>query len=445
MDKGQRDQFYDYSRIQRSNDYIPSRQLLVIFNYFEVPSSDTGDVFTVESYPSVSYKSDIPDTDSGVRISDTLDFRPRVGRFNSTNTSPFVFSSRDFSASTNPSLTVTPQESSLIGYEHYLPRIDRVALNKNGVVSVVKGVSSVNPKEPAGIDESMHIATITLPAYLYDVQDAIIRAVDNRRYTMRDIGKLEDRIETLEETTSLSLLELDTKTFQVRDADNLDRFKSGFFVDDFRDSARIDLSTKGFVVTDEEEFTTAVDLYTIAPQPALEPSINVDTADFQSNLELLDSNVQKTGNHVTLKYTEKDWITQPLASRVENVNPFSMIEFIGTISLNPESDSWTRTIVTESTNVRTVVGRPIVLEARQRVPRRNDRRRRRRGFFRRLFGGGGGTVPVRGLNVGGGQELFQEDIQGNRAFSRSFVETIQGPIIPDTHIRSRTLLLMQLI
>ena len=121
---------------------------------------------------------------------------------------------------------------------------------------------------------------------------------------MRDIGKLEDRIETLEETTSLSLLELNTQTFQVRDADNLDRFKSGFFVDDFRDAARIDDLTKGFVVTDLQQFTTAVDLYTIAPQPALEPSINVDTADFNSNLELLDSNVQKTGNFITLKYDE---------------------------------------------------------------------------------------------------------------------------------------------
>ena len=41
----------------RNNDYIPSRQLLIIFNYFEVPSSDTGDVFTVNSYPSESFKS----------------------------------------------------------------------------------------------------------------------------------------------------------------------------------------------------------------------------------------------------------------------------------------------------------------------------------------------------------------------------------------------------
>ena len=55
LDKGQRDQFYDYSRLKRSSDYIPSRQLLAIFNYFEVPSSDTGDVFTVNSYPSEAY------------------------------------------------------------------------------------------------------------------------------------------------------------------------------------------------------------------------------------------------------------------------------------------------------------------------------------------------------------------------------------------------------
>ncbi|BCV08395.1 MAG: hypothetical protein CM15mL5_1670 [uncultured marine virus] len=57
---------------------------------------------------------------------------------------------------------------------------------------------------------------------------------------MRDIGKLEDRIENLEIVTSLSLLELDTKTLQIKDTTG-DRFKSGFFVDDFKDVSRIDL------------------------------------------------------------------------------------------------------------------------------------------------------------------------------------------------------------
>ena len=58
---------------------------------------------------------------------------------------------------------------------------------------------------------------------------------------MRDIGKLEDRIENLETVTSLSLLELDTKTFQVQDADGLSRFKSGFFVDDFKNNSLLDI------------------------------------------------------------------------------------------------------------------------------------------------------------------------------------------------------------
>ena len=86
----------------------------------------------------------------------------------------------------------------------------------------------------------MHIATINLPAYLYNPDDAEITLIDNRRYTMRDIGKLEDRIENLEILTSLSLLEVDTKTLQVKDVTG-DRFKSGFFVDDFKDAGRLDL------------------------------------------------------------------------------------------------------------------------------------------------------------------------------------------------------------
>ena len=51
----------------------------------------------------------------------------------------------------------------------------------------------------------MNLATIELPAYLYDTDDAVVTTVDNRRYTMRDIrDALEDRIK-LEEVTSLSL------------------------------------------------------------------------------------------------------------------------------------------------------------------------------------------------------------------------------------------------
>ena len=65
-----------------------------------------------------------------------------------------------------------------------------------GNLAVIKGTSSTEPVAPPTIDNGMEIATIELPAYLYDPDDAIISVVDNVRYTMRDIGRLEDRIET---------------------------------------------------------------------------------------------------------------------------------------------------------------------------------------------------------------------------------------------------------
>ena len=357
LDKGQKEQYYDYSKLVRKNDgYIPTYQLLVIYNNYTVKSTDTGNVFTVNSYDQERFKHDVPHLAGNVRASDTLDFRPRLNKFTSTLSSPFSFSSRSSNISSGSDLIVTPSESSLIGYDFYLPRIDKVVLDKAGNFSVVKGVSSQNPVPPVNIEEAMEIATISYPAYLYNTDDVKISIVDNRRYTMRDIGKLEDRIENLETLTSLSLLELDTKTFQVRDIDGLDRFKSGFFVDDFKGIDRLDISlSKVDVDTENKELTTPIDFYSVKPEIAIDPALDATTADFSSNLNLLDSNVQKTGDLITLKYSQRDWIEQPLASRVENVNPFNMIEFIGRIELSPASDNWTRNIYVNG-GTRTITG-----------------------------------------------------------------------------------------
>ena len=50
---------------------------------------------------------------------------------------------------------------------------------------------------------------------------------------MDDIGKLEQRIKNLEYYTSLSLLETNTSNLFIPDEEGLNRFKSGFFVDNF--------------------------------------------------------------------------------------------------------------------------------------------------------------------------------------------------------------------
>ena len=50
---------------------------------------------------------------------------------------------------------------------------------------------------------------------------------------MRDIGRLKNRIEKIESVTALSLLERDAESFEIQDANGLNRFKSGFIVDNF--------------------------------------------------------------------------------------------------------------------------------------------------------------------------------------------------------------------
>ena len=217
LDDGQRDEYADYSRIVRKDGAtIPSRRVRVIFDKFTVPTNDTGDVFAVGSYPANNFK-DVPLLRNGLRASDTLDFRPRVADYTPTGSgSPFAFGNRTFDSSgTNPTLVPAPNEASTLDFKFYLPRIDKLILDAsdnsgdaytNGDFQIIKGVSSEDPVVPADIDTAMTIATIAVPPYLYDVKDAVITVVDNRRYTMRDIGKLEDRIENLEELTSLSLL-----------------------------------------------------------------------------------------------------------------------------------------------------------------------------------------------------------------------------------------------
>jgi len=352
LDKGQKDQFYDYSKIVRTGaSSVPSRQLLVIFNHYVIPSNDQGDLITVNSYDQERYLKDIPIVAGNIRSTDTLDFRPRVSQFTSITSSPFDFNARTFEFLSSYSV-LTPNESSTIGYNFYLPRIDKVVLNKLGQFSVIKGTSAVQPKSPLNVEDVMDIATISLPAYLYNPTDARINLVDNRRYTMRDIGRLEQRIKNLEDVTALSLLEADTKSLQIQDADGLSRYKSGFFVDDFKDTSFISFTNpdvKCDVDVQNRSLISAVDFWSLKAELALSPGINQDAADLSTNLPLLDPNVQKTGDLVTLAYTEKSWLEQPLASDIENVNPFTIIDYTGAITLNPASDSWVRNIYINST------------------------------------------------------------------------------------------------
>ena len=362
LDKGHNIQYCDFSRIiRKGKSAIPSRKLLVIFDQYQVASGNSGDFFSVNSYTKERYSNDIPFVGRN-KASDIIDLRPRVNPYvvGNTQKSPFAFTSRSFE-STNP-YVVTPNESSLFGYSYYLPRIDKLVINQYEEVKLIKGESSEDPTPPTEVGNSMEVAEISLPPYLFDtVKGPNIKMFDNKRFTMRDIGALEKRIENLEVTTSLNALELNVESLQVRDADGLNRFKTGFVVNNFSDRNFIDFSDERGSRCDVDvigrELVSAVDFWSINPELALNPSIDVDSADLNSNLQLKDTNCKKTGDLITLDYEEVDWLEQPQATEVENVNPFNVIVFMGGIILDPPSDNWTRTLYfenkrTESTGAR---------------------------------------------------------------------------------------------
>ena len=129
LDKGHREQFSDISRlVRRTNFAPPTRKVLIVYDRYDVPSNDNGDFYTVASYDEERFANDIPILANGLRATDTIDFRPKVAYYSGAE-SPFAFQNRSFGGTINPSFIVTPNESSIIGYNFYLPRTDKLILD----------------------------------------------------------------------------------------------------------------------------------------------------------------------------------------------------------------------------------------------------------------------------------------------------------------------------
>ncbi len=227
-------------------------------------------------------------------------------------------------------------------YAFYLPRIDRIILKQDGNFDVLLGVSSTTPKAPEQPADSMTLYVLTYPAYLAFSELTRIQSFDNRRYTMKDIGALEKRIQNLEYYTSLSLMEqsaLNKQDLSVIDSTGLPRFKNGILVDSFGDKTVAD-----FTATD---FSASIDtLDNLARN-----TFNVYSVGVFSNNSTADSGVEFNGPLLTLQSTEENFLTQNLASKSVNINPFSVITYVGTIILDPPSDVWTSETRIETQNV----------------------------------------------------------------------------------------------
>lgn len=366
FDSGQKSTIYDYSKIiRKANVKEPTRKLTIICESADFLTSDVGDVVTVNSYNNFDY-CDLPQVD-GIPVSDIIDVRPRVSNYTvAANTySPFEFLGRDFSSSyLNPKNILASDESINLDYSFYLPRIDNLFLTKAGEVKLVSGAPSETPQPPNSLEDSIEMASVYLPSYLCDIGDAEISLTTHKRYRMEDIKKLEDRISNLEYYTSLSLLESDTSKLFIPNENNINRFKSGFFVDNFssREVQQELVPIRNSIDLTNNElrpsvFTTELDLV-IASKSIIGIGTVADTlVDLQFNTDLLGSNIKKTGNLLTLDYDEVQEIIQPYSTRIENVASYRNNIFSGSVTLSPSSDVWVDQI---KTTAKIVSAKPLV-------------------------------------------------------------------------------------
>ena len=347
LDPNQLGHYYDIGKLIRySSASAPLRKLKIVFNRFTHEA--TGDYFASQSYVGIDY-SDIPSIQFNGEtreLRDVLDFRPAVtpvlsgsGTVGSpyyVNCASLDFKDRGFSSggvANNATVIDIPKPESdfRCDYDYYVGRIDKLFLTDQQGFKIIKGIPGEGDDIPANIDNAMLLATLYHEPYGYGPEGVHIVRENNRRFTMRDIGLIERRVDNLEYYTALNLLEMETASLSVKDSDGFDKFKNGFLVDDFTsfDSA----------ATNHEDFACAVD-FSEGKLRASHYTTNVALQYTESGSSGVKAHEVGT---LTLPYDEVTFIVQPYCSRVENVNPFNVFAYIGRLDLYPSSDDWVDT------------------------------------------------------------------------------------------------------
>jgi len=323
LDDAITDSYYGISKLILKQGYPqPTGSVRVEFHYFEHSS---GDYFSVDSYAGSGVRFEQIPNYKGISLRDTLDFRPRIDSTNNT-----------FNPSLGAILTELPKRgyNAEANLSYYLGRSDKIAIDLRGRFFSVRGIPSLNPASPESPQSAMLLYKINMRPYTITTTapDVNIETVDNKRYTMRDIGKLEKRIDNLEYYTTLNMLESETENSKITDENGLDRFKNGFIVDNF--------AGHGIGESSSNDYKCSIDMELGELRPFFRME-NVNLVEKNSNDgQRTANNYRATGDLITLPYEELPFIKQNISSRTENVNPFAIFTFIGRIDLNPSSDDW---------------------------------------------------------------------------------------------------------
>jgi hypothetical protein len=326
--------------------------------YFDTVSylgtSNSAQIATVDATPFANLGSavtsyEVPEvyTKAGVYwdLLKAVDFRPAVANTVTPTSDPttapvnpaYVLSFGNTASPSNDKKFPLPDATMTTTMTQYLGRVDSVFIaGDTGEIYVLKGVADVDPRKrfPANHPkETLLLQTINVPAYpnitntlSKNIMDILASGIANERfaglragahliapilssyefqlsqpmvYTNEDIANLERRIKDLEYYQSLSILEtsITNKIIPSSIDGTLNRFKFGFFADDFSTMNYGDITNPQYAASYETEGTQP---WGISKSPlSTQNWANSDVVDPNNKLLSPTGLVQKATNRVT--------------------------------------------------------------------------------------------------------------------------------------------------
>jgi len=350
---GQKNNFYDHGSIIHTGSLdLTNKHLLVELEHFEPDFSSGYGYFSVDSYP-------VDDTASSNTTIFTYEI-PKYGNYDLRNVLDYrpyksntaVSSVTVGSATVNPAITdnfrtdtnglrIASIDSDInVDYSYYLARRDLITINREGLISSITGTPAEDPVSPVKTGNSMTLSKVYIPPYP-SISETLARNIGQtgasvitekvapKRFTMKEIGVINQKVNNLEYYNALNLLEKSALDLKIIDENGLDRFKNGFFVDNFSSHALGD--------TDNIDYRISVD----TEEGSIRPFFETEAFKYELDEET-SSNYQVTGDIITLPYSEKKLMEIKNVTTTRNIEK-SSYRFVGVTKLEPSTDNWVDT------------------------------------------------------------------------------------------------------
>jgi len=324
LDTGQRETHYDFGRIilkpYLTLPTIANINTTNAFYYFEVEydyfESTTGHYFTVNSYQDIHYRK-IPTYTDPIKnkfpLRNVIDFRPvrqpKGSLYDYENEADIV---------------------SLVNYEfdYYLNEEKVISLEGNGSSDI--GLKFENLADYSPSDFNIKLYDLTLPAYTFSFNDVDYKMIDNRNFTMKDISKLQKRIENLEDIVQLNALELQAIQTNLTDSNGDARYTNGLLVDQFA----------GFAIAkvDQEGFAASIDIKDMKLYPSFQSE---NTLLKPSPTAVITSTYPRIRNNIImLPIVGETLISDTIINAELTTKPTQIGLINGKLTLHPFSDTW---------------------------------------------------------------------------------------------------------